>query len=189
MPGTHAQFQTSGSTPMRTFAPALIIASAFLSVPFPAQSEPKPETATVSEIDKLRAELAALQAKQAKEDANKKLVVDFYQQFFGDKDVSAADRYLLPSYIQHNPNAATGRDAVKAFFTPFFANPAIPKTKVDIKRVAADGDLVWLHLRSKTTGTDRAIVDIFRVENGKIAEHWDVVQQVPEKSANENTMF
>ena len=154
-----------------------------------------PKTATkvqskeTAEIRKLKQELKLLRARQAKEDANKKLVLDFYQQFFGDKDITAADRYLLPTYIQHNPLAATGRDAVKRFFEPFFANPDIPKTKIDVRRVAAEGDLVWLHIRSKTTDSERAVVDIFRVQDGKIAEHWDVIQPVPAESANTNTMF
>lgn len=142
-----------------------------------------------AQLKLLTQKLGALQKRQAQEDANKKLVLDFYQRFFGDKDITAADKYLAPSYIQHNPLAATGRDAVKKFFTPFFANPAIPKTKIDVKRVAADGDLVWLHIRSKTTGAERAVVDIFRVKDGKIVEHWDVIQSVPAKSANNNTMF
>ncbi|BCM88175.1 hypothetical protein IAD21_00002 [Abditibacteriota bacterium] len=142
-----------------------------------------------AQLKSLSQKLAALQRRQSQEDANKKLVLDFYQQFFGDKDIRAADKYLAPSYIQHNPLAATGRDAVKRFFTPFFANPAIPRTKIDIRRVAADGDLVWLHIRSKTTGAERAVVDIFRVKDGKIVEHWDVIQTVPDKSANSNTMF
>ncbi|RYG69934.1 hypothetical protein EON80_08895 [bacterium] len=169
------------------FKPLALLLTATLAAT-PAFATPK-EQAQAKEIQQLKARLAAASARQAKEEKNKKLVLDFYQRFFGDKDVSAADRYLAPSYIQHNPNAATGREAVKKFFTPFFANPAIPKTKIDVKRVAANGDLVWLHIRSKTTGSERAVVDIFRVENGKIAEHWDVVQNVPEKSANSNTMF
>ena len=146
--------------------------------------------ATVQQQNSARLhQLEATQKRQQLEDANKKLVLTFYQRFFGDKDITAADQYLAPSYIQHNPFAATGRDAVKRYFKPFFANPAIPKTKIDVRRVAADGDLVWLHIRSKTTGNERAVVDIFRLKNGKIVEHWDVVQPVPDKSLNSNTMF
>jgi predicted SnoaL-like aldol condensation-catalyzing enzyme len=171
-------------------ATSLLLLSGPLAVN--ASAQPKkasaPAKVTAPSAAELKA-LRAIQARQIQEDANKKLVTTFYQQFFGEKDITAADKYLAPSYKQHNPLAATGRDAVKRFFTPFFANPDIPKTKIDIKRVAADGDLVWLHIRSKTTGAERAVVDIFRVQNGKITEHWDVIQSVPEKSANENTMF
>lgn len=140
-------------------------------------------------LQNLRAQAELIQTQSLLEEGNKKLVLTFYQRFFGDKDITAADQYLAPSYIQHNPFAATGRDAVKKFFTPFFANPAIPKSKIDVRHVAADGDLVWLHIRSKTTGAESAVVDIFRVKDGKIVEHWDVVQPVPAKSANNNTMF
>lgn len=177
---------------MRKLIPVIVLLSAsFTSVGLgqPRKPASKTEGGSAAQLRALQQEVQALRARQAREEANKKLVLDFYQQFFGDKDVTAADRYLLPSYIQHNPNAATGREAVKQFFTPFFSNPAIPKTKIDVRRVAADGDLVWLHIRSKTTGAERAVVDIFRVQDGKIAEHWDVVQPVPPTSANENTMF
>jgi predicted SnoaL-like aldol condensation-catalyzing enzyme len=175
---------------MRKVLPFLLLLGASLA--HPSQADAKKEAAQVAELKRLRAALFAAQTRQAKqtqEEKNKQLVLTFYQRFFGDKDITAADQYLAPSYIQHNPLAATGRDAVKKFFTPFFANPAIPKTKIDVRRVAADGDLVWLHIRSKTTGAERAVVDIFRIKDGKIVEHWDVIQAVPEKSLNENTMF
>lgn len=172
---------------MRKIVTCLVVLSSCVTAPLYAQPKGKitPAKPTNTQLQKLY----DLQKRQAQEDANKKLVLDFYQRFFGDKDISAADKYLAPSYKQHNPLAATGRDAVKKFFTPFFANPAIPKSKIDVRRVAADGDLVWLHIRSKTTGSERAVVDIFRVQNGKIVEHWDVIQPVPAKSANNNTMF
>jgi predicted SnoaL-like aldol condensation-catalyzing enzyme len=123
------------------------------------------------------------------EEANKKLVLDFYQQFFGDKDLSAADRFIGDTYTQHNPMASNGKEALKELMKPFLTGPKAKKTKVDFKRVAADGDLVWLHVKSDTFGAVMAVVDIFRIENGKIVEHWDVIQAVPEKSANNNTMF
>lgn len=122
-----------------------------------------------------------------KNELNKRMVVAFYQKFFGDKDISAADLYLGDTYIQHNPGAANGREALKNLVGPLFKNA--PKTKVDIRRVAADGDLVWLHIKGNFGGKEVSIVDIFRVENEKIVEHWDVIQAVPTKSANENTMF
>ncbi|RYX86475.1 hypothetical protein EON83_02045 [bacterium] len=174
---------------MRNIIPSLVLFAGFVSGVCPAQAKGKSANTQAAQTKALLQKFEAIQKRQAQEDANKKLVLDFYQRFFGDKDISAADKYLAPSYIQHNPLAATGRDAVKRFFTPFFANPAIPKTKIDVRRVAADGDLVWLHIRSKTTGSARAVVDIFRIKDNKIVEHWDVIQPVPAKSANSNTMF
>jgi predicted SnoaL-like aldol condensation-catalyzing enzyme len=101
----------------------------------------------------------------------------------------AAKRYIGDRYIQHNPYVPDGAAAFYGYFESFFA--AHPQSRVEIKRVIAEGDLVVLHLHSRTDDQDRgrAIVDIFRIENGKIVEHWDVVQDVPAKSANSNTMF
>lgn len=117
---------------------------------------------------------------------NKALVLQFYQQLFGDKDISAIDRYVAEGYIQHNPTVPTGRAPLRQLFEKVFAGAL--KTQVDIRRVAADGDLVWLHVRSPApNGRLSAVVDIFRIEGGRIAEHWDVIQPVPEQAAN--TMF
>jgi predicted SnoaL-like aldol condensation-catalyzing enzyme len=121
---------------------------------------------------------------------NKQTVTAFYNLIFRDhKPAEAFERYGGDKYIQHNPNVPDGKDAVINFFTPFFK--ANPDARSEIKRAVAEGDLVWLHVHSKKTATDRgrAIVDIFRVEKGKVVEHWDVVQDIPEKAANANTMF
>lgn len=121
---------------------------------------------------------------------NKRLVRDFYEQvFIHHQAKEAAEKYLSPTYIQHNPNVGNGRQPFVDFFVPFFVKN--PETRSEIKRVIADGDLVVLHVHAKMNKDDRGrvVVDIFRVENGKIAEHWDVMQAIPEKSANNNTMF
>jgi predicted SnoaL-like aldol condensation-catalyzing enzyme len=119
---------------------------------------------------------------------NKKIVVEFYQKLFGDKDLSAIDQYITEDYIQHNPIAADGRQALKDVLSPWLANQ--PKTKVDFQKVVADSDLVVLHIKSKSfTGKDLSLVDMFRLKNGKIVEHWDVMQEVPEQSANPHPMF
>lgn len=120
---------------------------------------------------------------------NKRLVVEFYNKIFQKHDVDAALTYLTEDYKQHNPFAATGRKAFMDFFKSYFK--AAPDAYSEIKRVAAEGDLVYLHVHAKQNKTDRgsAVVDILRVKDGKIVEHWDVVQAIPEKSANSNTMF
>jgi predicted SnoaL-like aldol condensation-catalyzing enzyme len=119
---------------------------------------------------------------------NKKIVLAFYQQLFGDKDVSVIDQYLTENYIQHNPGVADGRQALKDIATKWLANQ--PKSKIDFQQVAADGDLVFLHIKTKNAaGTDVSLVDIFRLKDSKIVEHWDLRQDVPEKSANPHPMF
>jgi predicted SnoaL-like aldol condensation-catalyzing enzyme len=123
-------------------------------------------------------------------EANKKLVRDFYEMAFNEhKPTEAAKKYFGDKYIQHNPNVPNGAAAFYNYFEGHFKKN--PKSHVKIYRVIGDGDLVALHLHSKQNDTDlgRAIVDIFRVENGKIVEHFDVVQAVPAKTANGNTMF
>lgn len=122
---------------------------------------------------------------------NKKLVTDFFTFAFVDKKIQEAfDKYVGDTYIQHNPNLPDGKDAVIGFLTKIFLQEN-PQMTVSIKRVIAEGDLVMIHHHSKTNEKDRgdAIVEIFRVDKGKIVEHWDVFQHVPEKSANNNTMF
>ena len=132
----------------------------------------------------------AAQPAAAKSCKPKQVVTAFMTQFYIQKDVRGAfETWVDPGYIQHNPMAATGRDAAIGFLEPFFkGNPAI---RYEIKRVIADGDLVAVHSWGRFSETDRgmAIVDILRVKNCKVVEHWDVLQPVPEKSANSNTMF
>jgi predicted SnoaL-like aldol condensation-catalyzing enzyme len=122
--------------------------------------------------------------------ANKQLVMAAFDLLFVQHKVDqAVDTYFDPGYIQHNPMGATGAEPMRVFFKGFYATHAGASVKVD--HVLADGDLVAVHYLSKTAPEDRGFmaVDIFRVANGKIVEHWDVVQPVPEKSANTNGMF
>ena len=124
------------------------------------------------------------------EEKNKKIVREFYEMAFNQhKPTDAAKKYIGDKYIQHNPYVPNGAAAFYGYFEGFFKGH--PKSRAEIKRVIGEGDLVVLHLNSKMDDKDRgkAIVDIFRLENGKIVEHWDVIQDVPEKSANNNTMF
>jgi predicted SnoaL-like aldol condensation-catalyzing enzyme len=122
-------------------------------------------------------------------EANKKIVVDFYNKGLNDKDYDAAAQYFGPRYTQHNPNVGDGPQSFKNLVS--LLKEKFPNSHSEIKRVIAEGDLVVLHVHSVRTPGERgrAIVDIFKVENGKIVEHWDVVQDVPEKANNTNTMF
>lgn len=122
------------------------------------------------------------------EQSNKALVLKAYQALFGDLDVSVLGKYWTENFRQHNPMAEDGTQGLRKIVERMIAAGA-PKSKLDIKRISAENDLVWVHLKMSFMGKDQAIVDIFRVENGKLAEHWDVLQEVPEKSSNNNTMF
>jgi predicted SnoaL-like aldol condensation-catalyzing enzyme len=125
----------------------------------------------------------------AQEESNRALVIRFYNTVFNQHDLGIASTVLAPDYIQHNPHVPSGSPPFISFFTEHFK--ANPEARSTIVRSAADGDLVFLHVHSTSNPQDRgsAIVDIFRVDHGKIAEHWDVIQPVPEHAANENTMF
>jgi predicted SnoaL-like aldol condensation-catalyzing enzyme len=131
----------------------------------------------------------ALGADAAQTEANKKTVVEFYNKAINDKDFDAASKYLGAKYTQHNPIAADGPEGLKGFLQ--FLRAKFPQAHSEIKRVFADGDYVILHVHAiREPGTrGRAIIDIFRLENGKVVEHWDVSQDVPEKAANSNGMF
>lgn len=121
---------------------------------------------------------------------NKAIVIDFYQGIFLKHQVSHyADQYLAEKYIQHNPHVQDGKTAFVHYFKQYFKQN--PEAQNQIKHVIAADDLVFLHVHSIQSHADRgnAIVDIFRVVNGKIVEHWDVIQAIPEQSANANSMF
>ena len=120
----------------------------------------------------------------------KQVVTRFMTMFYVDKKVREAfETWVDPGYIQHNPLAQSGRDAAIGFLEPFFAQH--PDINYSIKRIIADGNLVAVHSHGRFAADDRgiAVVDILRVEGCKVMEHWDVVQPVPEKSANSNGMF
>jgi predicted SnoaL-like aldol condensation-catalyzing enzyme len=124
-------------------------------------------------------------------EANKRIAQEFYDAAINRKDYAAASQYLGSGYKQHNPTATDGPEGLKGFID--FLKMRFPNQRGEVKRVIAEGDLVALHVHStRGDGTPgRAIVDIFRIENGKVVEHWDVVQRIPEPKdvKNSNTMF
>jgi predicted SnoaL-like aldol condensation-catalyzing enzyme len=126
-----------------------------------------------------------------KENKNENIVREFIKNVFDSKNASAAADYIVENYIQHNPFIPTGREAFINFFTKFFS--LNPDSSQEIKRIYTDGDYVLVHHSSQsnnTNNTESAIIDIYRLNNsGKIVEHWDVIQQIPPSSANNNTMF
>ncbi|MGO9118641.1 MAG: ester cyclase [Desulfomonilaceae bacterium] len=121
-------------------------------------------------------------------DANKKNVVEFYDLIINKKDFESAHKYMGPRYKQHNPLVKDYPEGLAEFVN--FLKTNHPDAKSEIVRIFAEGDYVILHVHSlRPPNTHRAIVEIFRLENGKIDEHWDVIQEVPQTSANPNGMF
>ena len=125
----------------------------------------------------------------AQEEMNKKTVVTFYDAFINQKDFDAAAKYVGPRYTQHNPMGADNLEGIKNFVQ--FLREKCAQYHTEFKRVFADGDYVIIHAHAKMNPEDRgyAVMDIFKLENGKVVEHWDVVQEIPEKAFNTNTMF
>jgi predicted SnoaL-like aldol condensation-catalyzing enzyme len=122
----------------------------------------------------------------------REIVLAFYEAALNEKDPEKAATFLGPTYTQHNPNIADGPEAFLKFVR--FRRDNFPQSHSTIHHVIAEGDLVALHIHSVLVpGTPgRHIVDIFRVEDGKVVEHWDVIQDIPVQlfpPLNDNGLF
>jgi predicted SnoaL-like aldol condensation-catalyzing enzyme len=119
---------------------------------------------------------------------NTKIVVIFYNLMINKKDFDAGEKYIGADYVQHNPTAATGIEGLREWMAEF--HKTYPDLYAITHRTIAQDDLVVLHNESiNGPGGHRAIVDIFRVRNGKVVEHWDVIQSIPASALNSNSMF
>jgi predicted SnoaL-like aldol condensation-catalyzing enzyme len=121
---------------------------------------------------------------------NKRNAQAFYDLMFNQcQPRDAIENYAGDVYIQHNPEVGDGKEAFIEYFERMSAQ--YPGKKVHFKRALAEGDFVVLHCHQEwPRDHDYAGIDIFRFDDrGKVVEHWDVLQVIPEKSANQNTMF
>ncbi|MEN4245921.1 ester cyclase [Serratia marcescens] len=133
----------------------------------------------------------AAQAGHSPQEArNKQNVLEFYRQGLNNKDFAAARPFLGEQYKQHNPNAKDGVAGFRRFVE--LLKTRYPNSHSEVKQAFVDGDYVILHVEvsGREAGKTAAIIDIFRLDGaGKIVEHWDVTQPVPEKTASGNSMF
>ncbi len=117
---------------------------------------------------------------------NKQIVIAYTQGVLGDKNLAVVDQYVADNYIQHDPFVGNGKQALKDMLAASILG--LPKSKFEYARIAADGDLVFLHFEVPFNGKQYAWVDIFRLENGKLVEHWDVMQEITASPLHQNRM-
>lgn len=162
---------------MRRIALSLVAGLGLLAAPASAGFKPAPPVP-----DEAPADFCTMSPRE--------VVEAFIPLFYEQKNATEAfARWVHPDYIQHNPMAPDGAAAAVGFLQPFF--DASPDMRYTVHRVIVDGDMAAVHNHLQMNAEDRgsAVVDIFRVEGCKIVEHWDVIQPIPESSANDNTMF
>ncbi|MGE9548724.1 nuclear transport factor 2 family protein [Snodgrassella sp. CS2] len=119
---------------------------------------------------------------------NKEIVTAFHQQVFVNGDLSDINKFVKEDYIQHNPEVANGREG----FVKFLHTLLQQKLQYDTKNISADGDMVYVFYKTTDEqGHQSKTCDIYRLENGQIAEHWDVIEENIEKikSVNGNSVF
>lgn len=120
---------------------------------------------------------------------NKKNAIAFYQMAYEGKALEAVEKYIGSEYIQHNPDVANGTQGFIDYFNRM--QTEYPEKSIEFVRTIAEGDLVALHTHQTWPGNNQYVtMDFFRFDkNGKICEHWDSIQHIPENSANPNTMY
>jgi len=119
---------------------------------------------------------------------NKQNAIAFYKTAYEGNPRLAVEQYVGEEYIQHNPDVADGKQGFIEYFERM--QREYPEKSVEFVRCIAEGDLVALHTLQQWPGNEQYVtIDFFRFdENGKICEHWDAIQKVPEQMAHENGM-
>ncbi len=120
---------------------------------------------------------------------NKQNAIAFYKMAYEGNPRKAVEQYVGNTYIQHNPDVADGTEGFITYFERM--QTEYPEKSIEFVRCIGEGDLVALHTHQIWPGNDEYVtMDFFRFDaNGKICEHWDAIQQIPEVSANPNTMY
>ena len=120
---------------------------------------------------------------------NKENAIAFYKMAYEGDPQAAVAQYVGEEYIQHNPDVADGIEGFIRYFERM--QQEYPEKSIEFVRCIAEGNLVALHTHQTWPGNDEYVtMDFFRFdENGKICEHWDAIQQIPEAPANPNTMY
>ena len=120
---------------------------------------------------------------------NKKNAINFYQMAYNGNPREAVELFVGSEYIQHNPLVGDGKEPFITYFERMARE--YPKKSISFVRSVAEGNLVALHTHQVWPGNDEYVtMDFFRFDdNGKIVEHWDSMQQIPETSAHDNTMY
>jgi predicted SnoaL-like aldol condensation-catalyzing enzyme len=119
---------------------------------------------------------------------HRELMTEFARILYTERDPRTAfARFVSPGYVQHNPGLPDGPEAAVAGLEPKFQAEG---ARFDVQRILVDGDLAVVHVRASRPGApDTAVADFYRIEDGRLVEHWDVLQPVPAESANAHPMF
>lgn len=119
---------------------------------------------------------------------NRAVVTEFARLFYTERDVRTAfETFVVEHYIQHNPSMRDGRDAAIEALSAKFGSPG---ARFEIERILVDGDHALIHVRANFPGNpEAAVADIYRLEGGKVVEHWDVLQRMPDEVVSEHPFF
>jgi predicted SnoaL-like aldol condensation-catalyzing enzyme len=126
---------------------------------------------TISEKNNIKTDLKM-------NNSNKQLILDVYSKVFGQGNLSFADFVVAEDYIQHNPMVKTGKAGVMEFLTMLKQMPKPENPKKPFMRLICDSNFIAVHSQVEFMGKDNAVVDLYRIENGLLAEHWDAVQEI-----------